>query len=337
MTFKIPLTPVIICGLFLAAPAGFSQGALTPPPGAPGPTMKTLAQIEPRTPVATNTTPGDANDVYIISQPGSYYLTSNLVGVGTENGIEIAANDVTLDLNGFTLQSVPTNASFLLNNGITMQSTLTNVTVRNGMVTGWLYGLFSLSQTSANMVVEHVNFANCNAGSSAAAAGIYLSGGVIARDCTFENDTDGIECNGYNSPVPSIITDCTDDNSQIGFSCGGTTVITGCTVVNCQNSGILIGGGQGSVVSGCTANNDSAAIYVYAPQCRIEANHITTTNSGYGILIGGNGDTNNIVIKNSVEGYGVNNYHLISGQVVGPIITAAGTITNSNPWANFSF
>jgi hypothetical protein len=43
------------------------------------------------------------------------------------------------------------------------------------------------------------------------------------------------------------------------------------------------------------------------------------------------------VIKNSVSGNGANNYLTPGSQIVGPLITTTGTITNSNPWANFSF
>jgi hypothetical protein len=56
----------------------FGQGSLTPP-GAPAATMKSLDQIA-STGIALNSTntAGDANVHFIISQPGSYYLTGNL-------------------------------------------------------------------------------------------------------------------------------------------------------------------------------------------------------------------------------------------------------------------
>src|SRR3569623_1854738 len=79
--------------------SAMGQGSLTPP-GAPSPTMKSLDQIAPRTPLSSLP--------YVISQPGSYYFTTNLSG---GNGIIIQTNNVTLDLNGFTLQGVNSSVS----------------------------------------------------------------------------------------------------------------------------------------------------------------------------------------------------------------------------------
>ena len=81
------------------SPTLIAQGSLTPP-GAPASTMKSLDQIEARTPISSVP--------YTISSPGSYYLTANL-NVTTGDAITIAANGVALDLNGFTLSSTDPN------------------------------------------------------------------------------------------------------------------------------------------------------------------------------------------------------------------------------------
>lgn len=113
---------VAICA-FSLSPAAFAQGSLTPP-GAPAPTMKTLAQVEPRTAIASAP--------FTISASGSYYLTANLT-VSSGNAITLAANGVTLDLNGFTISSTAPSATgygILINNG------LRNLTILNGFIQG---------------------------------------------------------------------------------------------------------------------------------------------------------------------------------------------------------
>src|SRR5580658_9358313 len=86
-----------LVSLLISTQSVLAQGSLTPP-GAPAPTMKTLSQVEPRTIVAAANTPGDSGDTFIISQSGSYYLTTNMTGVSDQDCIEITANNVTLDL-----------------------------------------------------------------------------------------------------------------------------------------------------------------------------------------------------------------------------------------------
>ena len=82
---------VVILWMFTAADV-MGPGPLTPP-GSPGETMKTLAQVEPRTPISSLP--------YTIGSAGSYYVTGNLSS--TTNGIVIKSSDVTVDLMGFTL------------------------------------------------------------------------------------------------------------------------------------------------------------------------------------------------------------------------------------------
>src|ERR1700757_1186452 len=99
MKSNLRSTLLIAAASLLLIPAiSFGQGILTPP-GAPAPTMKTLSQIEPRMPIYTIPTN--------ITVSGSYYLTTNLTGIGGSGGIAIYTNDVTIDLEGFTLAGGP--------------------------------------------------------------------------------------------------------------------------------------------------------------------------------------------------------------------------------------
>ncbi len=76
---------------------------------------------------------------YTISQSGSYKLSGNLVNPVFTNGIVIAASNVTLDLNGFTISCTGAPANFeTIVYGITAQSSgLSGITIRNGSIRGF--------------------------------------------------------------------------------------------------------------------------------------------------------------------------------------------------------
>jgi hypothetical protein len=93
--------------------------------------MKSLLQVEPRTAIA-------GASAVTISQPGSYYLTGD-IAVTNGNAIVIAADNVTLDLNGFSLCStepVPNGAGIALNE-------VRNIHIFNGAIKGGVTNTYS--------------------------------------------------------------------------------------------------------------------------------------------------------------------------------------------------
>jgi hypothetical protein len=118
------------------------------PPGPPGPTGKTTDQLagmiarpngvsEPRTPVAG--LPSGATSRYVISAPGSYCLTENIIGLPAVNGIQIDSDNVDLDLQGFHMTADPgmpgaSTVAILVSGG-------QNQCIYNGTIEGWSIGV----------------------------------------------------------------------------------------------------------------------------------------------------------------------------------------------------
>ena len=123
----------------VAALARFAQaGPVNPPAGAVGSTGRTLDEVYNKIPGANGSgdgripIPGGA--AFGIVQPGSYVLTGNITD--TTGALSIAASDVTVDLNGYTLKATsPTGLPLFLANGAS------RVMVRNGSVVGGQHGV----------------------------------------------------------------------------------------------------------------------------------------------------------------------------------------------------
>ena len=238
----------------------FAQGNLTPP-GAPAPTMKSLDQIETRTPISALP--------YTIDIPGSYYITTKLQ-VAVNSGIVIRANNVTLDLNGFTISSIqnPASTGVAIQVGTTGSGAVKNVTILNGFISsgvtnnngtfagnGFGYGIYNLALPSRNVHVSGVTVTGCRY------TGIFL--GTAANNTLVESCI--VDTAGSYGIYAGVVRD-----SSV-FNCGGTG-INADQIVNCR----------------CDSPNASYALYG-----RSVYNSVGTSTNGYGIYSSG-------VVQNSV-------------------------------------
>ena len=194
-----------------------AQGSLTPP-GAPSATMKSLAQIEPRTPISSAP--------FTIAVSGSYYLTTNMT-VSSGNAITIATNGVTVDLNGFTIASTAASAA---GTAISLASALSDITIVNGHIrsgvtnngsgvysgSGFGYGIYYSGTQPVNMVVSKLSVADV------LYDGIHLATGyaTVVENCTVT--TAGSKGIVAATIKGSVATDC------------GQSAISGDQVTDCR-------------------------------------------------------------------------------------------------------
>lgn len=193
-------------------------GPLTPPGGpitsTPGP--------EPRIAVNAQNTPGSSTALFVISQPGSYYLTGNVQGVAGRFGIVINSSNVTLDLNGFTLQGVTGSLDGIAGGG------LSNVTVCNGIVRGWGTAGITVFGNSTSTVVRNVTAADN------ASTGIFVNSGCQVTECLASgNATAGIVAANSCS-----IERCVCTGNGRGIDVNDSCAVTRCTATSNTAEGI---------------------------------------------------------------------------------------------------
>ncbi len=95
---KVAVSLLVLAGL--AVFSLFAVGGSLEPSAPPGPTMKTLDEVEPRIPIHASDLP------LTITEPNSYYLVEDVNFEPNDvHAITIECNDVTIDLMGYTLKA----------------------------------------------------------------------------------------------------------------------------------------------------------------------------------------------------------------------------------------
>lgn len=283
--WKIVLAGV---GMATAGAVMVTAGPLNPPGGPISSTYKTLTEVEPR--IAVQSLPG-GGPTYVITNPGSYYLTGNISVTNPGfQGIVVDAPNVTIDLNGFTLDGGGVGDDAIVSHPF---NNVDGLVVKNGTISNWVKeGIDGYS--SKGMRVENVRVRN-----SVAGYGIITGTGSVIVGCTVSGSAVGV----VTTPDCSV-QDCT----AIGNTNGGFSLGSGSTAVRCLAAGSVTAPapgfflGNGCVITASTARANNGIGIDAGNDCTItDCSATSNTSSGIRMSAGGTiqGTT---AARNSVHG-----------------------------------
>jgi hypothetical protein len=117
---------------------------------------------------------------YVISNPGSYKLSGNLAAPAGVDAIHIAASNVVLDLNGFSIASLGPSSSFFEPIGIQATGAIRNLSIHNGSMTGWPIAVETATFGANLVTIADINFEE-NFTSVSNADAISAAGNVLIK------------------------------------------------------------------------------------------------------------------------------------------------------------
>jgi hypothetical protein len=161
-----------------------------------------------------------------ITNAGSYVVTENLTGSNGMAGITINADDVTLDLNGFTLRGVAGSLD-----GIAVPTPRSDLVIINGIVRDWGDDGVDALQSSNAVLRDLGLFNNANGGARAGFNSLVERCRAVANG-------------GYVGPHPPAT-----NSLGVGFHVENGSVVRYCVAVNNNSHGLV--GHSGSTVSFC--------------------------------------------------------------------------------------
>lgn len=338
---RLTWTHVMVGLLALASTVVLSAGSLTPPAGPVSPTMKPLEQIEPRIAINAFNTPGDADSIYRISQPGSYYLTGHVLGAVGRRGIEIASSGVSIDLLGYTVRGVAGSLEGIATNGGAYDS----LVVRNGAVSNWggdgvalaagglgstslIENVLAVSNGGTGLSCNRLGIIRACSAYDNGGAGISGGSGGLIESCTaYSNGGDGLVA-GSGGTVRACSARLNDGSGIVATACCAT--VTGCTSSSNTGDGIRVASSCRVAENNC--NGNGAGIHVTGTENRVEGNNATDNARGIDVDA-----VDNLIIRNSARGSTVANYDIVAGNTVGPTVTSANIASSHNPHANYEF
>lgn len=325
---------VVLSGVALGAAALVIAGPLSPPGGPVASTYKTLNDVEPRIAINSVNTPGGASAaVHLINQPGSYYLSGNITAAAGKSAILITANNVTIDLNGFTINGVTGTTQALIQitgDAANAGDPRGNVAIKSGTVRGGGGDGINASTNAASRVrLDNVIACN-NAGD-----GFDLASWCTFQDCTSISNG-GI---GFRATDNVVGHGCTARaNNQDEWSIGNSGSLTNCIADNASGSGYGFKIGSGNTLTGCTAIGSALDSGVRAVAAGNTFNACVSNSNGGSGFSSDNGS--NTALGCTASGNGAHGFSLgVGSQVSGSsscnngqhgILAVSGSMVSSN-------
>jgi hypothetical protein len=193
---------------------------------------------------------------FTITQPGTYYLTGNLTG--TVGGITISADDVTLDLNGFSLSGGS-------GDGISVPLLQSGIGIRNGTVQGW-------GEDGVDAELSHSSMDN-------GGVGLKMGSGSVVRGCVAYSNT----LHGITTETNSTVVDSAAyKNTEVGIQVKEGSLVTQSTAGNNLGHGIYNITGGATISHSSAFGNSGAGIYIDTEAGTI-SNCTATTNGLAGL------------------------------------------------------
>ncbi|MEM0983134.1 MAG: hypothetical protein AAGI17_04190 [Planctomycetota bacterium] len=334
-------------------------GPLTPPPGGVQSTGKTTNQIEPRTFLSQANTPGDADALFVITQPGSYYLEGNIQAPAGRSGIKISTSGVTLDLNGFSITGTSTSP-----NGIEFVDPsfgrFQQFHIRNGHISGFTDNGISGNVRAAGGTITDITAADNGQNGIAVEDSFVIEncvarnngriGFVVNRDCILVdciargNGSDGFAVNfinrldrchavfnagdGFQVGRANRLTNCyAQSNETSGFNLS----VDDCVLIACsayQNDGNLATTVAGFLVNAANTGNTGRHTLI---DCVASENDIGFDVNSVGNFLRGNRGVDNRLNNTAA----LLNFAVVSGNVA-PLVTGSSVTASTSAIANIN-
>lgn len=283
---------------------------------------------------------------YVVSSPGSYVLTSDLVVADPAGeAISVHASDVSIDLNGFSItgpiQCLGSGGSIVCTpagegtdgSGIRALGTTDTVDVRNGFVSGFGgEGIWLQAGKVTDVTVHSTDF------------GIVLGSGVVRGSQAIRNRVSGITVQNGTVEGCSAAENGSGISVTDGIAVGNTLLLNRTGVVSTRSlvrgnalggngTGILLFDGESYALENASAVDTRAILISFGAGSRVERNQIFAPNTGIRAV----NSEKNLILTNFVHSATASAYDISGQNNLGPRQDLVpGEKPDPNPWTNFA-